>query len=242
MEPHGQKPSRNALDDAEGTPFECTVEALTAVTEPDTTNVSARIAATATDARRCLLRRTVLCPSPTSECDTSRFDVEIMGKLPFLRSLEMSSSSKPNPLTSRSIFPTQRRCTDLETSEFERFKRQRAAVGLSTRPNRAALHASPREPPSESGGAPPSCRLHDPVFRHLMVPNLYLICTRLPISHFVDAAVEAEYAFRIEGRQRNPQLPFLLWAHSARNLSPRTLSTPRPYPRGLATRPRRGPP
>ena len=31
-----------------------------------------------------------------------------------------------------------------------------------------------------------------------MVPDLILSGTRLPISHFVDAAVEAEYAFRVE--------------------------------------------
>ena len=40
--------------------------------------------------------------------------------------------------------------------------------------------------------------LDNPVFGHLMVPDLYLSGSRLPISHFVDAAVEAEYAFRVE--------------------------------------------
>ena len=40
--------------------------------------------------------------------------------------------------------------------------------------------------------------LDNPVFGHLMAPDLYLSGARLPISHFVDAAVEAEYAFRVE--------------------------------------------
>jgi 2-keto-4-pentenoate hydratase len=42
--------------------------------------------------------------------------------------------------------------------------------------------------------------LGQPVFGRLMLPRVYLSGTRLPISHFVDGAVEPEYAFRVERR------------------------------------------
>ncbi|HXW80567.1 MAG TPA: hypothetical protein VEJ84_13765, partial [Acidimicrobiales bacterium] len=42
--------------------------------------------------------------------------------------------------------------------------------------------------------------LDEPVFGHLLLPNVYSSGTRLPISRFVGPAVEPEYAFRVERR------------------------------------------
>ncbi len=54
------------------------------------------------------------------------------------------------------------------------------------------MHASRGEPLRKEAQHQLPLILHNPVFGHLMVPDLYLSGTQLPISHFVDAVVEAE--------------------------------------------------